>query len=139
MNSILALTRLLAERLQSDENEKSELFYIRKSAQQLSDLVDDLLDLAKVEAGKIDVKPAYFEVSALFGALRGMLRPLLVGQSLNLVFEEPVDVPPLYSDETKVSQVLRNFISNAIKYTEAGEVRVSRRRTCAAGMPRCSR
>src|SRR4029450_8125337 len=43
----------------------------------------------------------------------------------NLVFEEPVDVPPLYSDETKISQVLRNFISNAIKYTEAGEVRVS--------------
>jgi signal transduction histidine kinase/DNA-binding response OmpR family regulator len=125
VNSVLALTRLLAERLQSDENEKSELFYIRKSAQQLSDLVDDLLDLAKVEAGKIDVKPAYFEVPALFGALRGMLRPLLVSQSLNLVFEEPVDVPPLYSDETKVSQVLRNFISNAIKYTEAGEVRVS--------------
>ena len=125
VNSILALTRLLAERLQADDNEKSELFYIRKSAQQLSDLVDDLLDLAKVEAGKIEVKPAYFEVSALFGALRGMLRPLLVGQSLNLVFEEPVDVPPLYSDETKVSQVLRNFISNALKYTEAGEVRVS--------------
>ena len=81
VNSILALTRLLAERLESNPDQKDELFYIRKSAQQLSDLVDDLLDLAKVEAGKIDVRPAPFEVSDLFGALRGMLRPLLVNQS----------------------------------------------------------
>ena len=91
--------------------------------------MDDLLDIAKVEAGKIEVRPAAFEVAALFGALRGMLRPLLVNQSLALVFEEPEDVPPLYSDESKVSQILRNFISNALKYTERGEVRVSARLT----------
>jgi CheY-like chemotaxis protein len=71
------------------------------------------------------VHPSSFEVTALFGALRGMLRPLLVNQSLALVFEEPEGVPPLYSDESKVSQILRNFISNALKYTEHGEVRVS--------------
>jgi signal transduction histidine kinase/CheY-like chemotaxis protein len=127
VNSILALTNLLADRLASAPDTKDELYYIRKSAQQLSDLVDDLLDLAKVEAGKIDVRPATFEVEALFGALRGMLRPLLVNQSLSLVFEEPVDIPPLFSDESKVSQILRNFISNALKYTERGEVRVSAR------------
>jgi signal transduction histidine kinase/DNA-binding response OmpR family regulator len=127
VNSILALTRLMAERLAVDEHEKSELFYIRKSAQQLSDLVDDLLDIAKVEAGKIDVRPAHFEVTALFGALRGMLRPLLAGQSVALTFDAEADVPPLYSDESKISQILRNFISNAIKYTEQGEVRVSAR------------
>ena len=125
VNSILALSRLLAERLQSGEHEKNELYYIRKSAQQLSDLVDDLLDIAKVEAGKIEVRPTLFEIPALFGALRGMLKPLLVGQSLSLVFTEPGDLPPLYSDETKISQILRNFISNALKYTERGEVRVS--------------
>ncbi len=124
VNSILALTNLLADRLGADAEQKDELYYIRKSAQQLSDLVDDLLDLAKVEAGKIEVRPARFEVKALFGALRGMLRPLLMNQALSLVFEEPADVPPIYSDESKVSQILRNFISNALKYTERGEVRV---------------
>jgi signal transduction histidine kinase/CheY-like chemotaxis protein len=129
VNSILALANLLSERLGSAPEQKDEVFYIRKSAQQLSDIVDDLLDLAKVEAGKIEVRPAVFEVPSLFGALRGMLRPLLLNQSLSLVFEEPVDVPPIFSDESKVSQVLRNFISNALKYTESGEVRVSARLT----------
>jgi signal transduction histidine kinase/DNA-binding response OmpR family regulator len=127
VNSILALTNLLAERLNVLPDQKDELFYIRKSAQQLSDIVNDLLDLAKVEAGKIDVRPAPFEISSLFGALRGMLRPLLVNQALSLVFDEPADVPPIFSDESKVSQILRNFISNALKYTERGEVRVSAR------------
>jgi len=124
VNSILALTNLLAERLGVNPDQKDEVHYIRRSAQQLSDIVDDLLDLAKVEAGKTVVRPAPFEVVSLFGALRGMLRPLLINESLSLVFEEPLDVPPLFSDESKVSQILRNFISNAIKYTERGEVRV---------------
>jgi CheY-like chemotaxis protein len=125
VNSILALTDLLGERFGVRADQKDELFYIRKSAQQLSDIVDDLLDLAKVEAGKIEVHPATFEVEALFGALRGMLRPLLVNQALALRFEEPDEIPPMYSDESKISQILRNFISNALKYTERGEVRVT--------------
>ena len=53
-----------------------------------------------------------------------MLRPLLVGDAVSLVFEDPHDLPPLDTDEAKVSQILRNFISNAIKFTERGEVRV---------------
>jgi signal transduction histidine kinase/DNA-binding response OmpR family regulator len=128
VNSILALTKLLADRLGAnlnDSDRKDELFYIRRSAQQLADLVDDLLDIAKVEAGKIEVRPAPFEVAQLFGALRGMLRPLLTSTAVALTFDEPTDLPPLFSDETKVSQILRNFISNALKYTERGEVRVS--------------
>jgi signal transduction histidine kinase/DNA-binding response OmpR family regulator len=125
VNSILGLTSLLADRLRADPAQRDELFYIRKSAQQLSEIVDDLLDLAKVEAGKIEVRPAPFEIAALFGALRGMLRPLLVSQSLNLVFEDPQGLPPVWSDETKISQILRNFISNGLKYTERGEVRVA--------------
>jgi len=125
VNSILALVNLLADRLGVPEDQKDELHYIRKSAQQLSDLVNDLLDLAKVEAGKIEVRPASFEVDSMFGALRGMLRPLLVNRALALVFDEPRDMPPILSDESKVSQILRNFISNALKYTERGEVRVS--------------
>jgi CheY-like chemotaxis protein len=129
VNSILALTSLLAERLGSSEQEKDEIYYIRRSATQLAELIDDLLDIAKVEAGKVEVHPTVFEVRDLFGALRGMLRPLLINESLALVFDEPDDLPPVCSDERKVSQILRNFISNALKYTERGEVRVSARLT----------
>src|SRR5262249_1391810 len=89
-------------------------------------LVNDLLDLAKVEAGKLVVRPYEFDVGAMFGALRGMLRPLLAhNSSVSLVFEDPAGVPPLHTDESKVSQILRNFISNALKFTERGEVRVA--------------
>ena len=125
VNSILALTDLLDQQLQSARERLPELAYIRKSAEQLSELVNDLLDLAKVEAGKTTVRSAPFEVVNLFGALRGMLRPLLVNRSVSLVFDELVDLPTLQTDEGKVSQILRNFISNALKYTEKGEVRVS--------------
>src|SRR5262245_41122620 len=95
VNSILALAALLSDRLGAPPDQKDEVFYIRKSAQQLSDIVDDLLDIAKVEAGKVEIRPAPFEIASLFGALRGMLRPLLINQSLSLVFEEPEDLPPI--------------------------------------------
>src|SRR6185312_5579909 len=87
-------------------------------------LVDDLLDLAKVAAGKTVVTPVTFDASGLFATLRGMLRPLLVADAVTLIFEEPTDIPALTTDEAKLSQILRNFISNAIKFTERGEVRV---------------
>lgn len=127
LNSILALSRLLLDEVDGDLNDEQEvqIKYIRKSAESLLDLVNDLLDLAKVEAGKTVIHPGDFEVSSLFGALRGMLRPLLLTKSLDLVFEENGTLPPVFSDEGKISQILRNFISNALKFTEEGEVRVS--------------
>jgi signal transduction histidine kinase/DNA-binding response OmpR family regulator len=129
LNSILALTRLLLDRVDGElgTEQERQIHFVRKSAENLSELVNDLLDLAKVEAGKLVVRPAEFEARNLFGALRGMLRPLLLNTSVNLVFEEPEDIPPLCTDEGKVSQILRNFISNALKFTEHGEVRVSAR------------
>jgi signal transduction histidine kinase/DNA-binding response OmpR family regulator len=126
LNSIMALSRLLLSRSDGDltKEQETQIRFIRKAAQDLTELVDDLLDLAKVEAGKTVVTPSEFTAGTLFGALRGMLRPLLVGEAVSLVFEEPTNVPPLDTDEAKVSQILRNFISNAIKFTERGEVRV---------------
>jgi signal transduction histidine kinase/CheY-like chemotaxis protein len=128
LNSILALSQILIDRMDGDltpEQEK-QVTFMRRSAQDLTDLVNDLLDLAKVEAGKVTIRPTAFSVESLFAALRGMLRPLLAqNSSVSLVFEDPVGIPELHTDEAKVSQVLRNFISNALKFTERGEVRVS--------------
>ena len=126
LNSMMALSRLLLEdtgRPLGPEQQR-QVGYIRRAAEDLTELVNDLLDLAKVEAGKIVVRPADFDVRDLFAALRGMLRPLLLNEHVNLVFEEPDGLPPMHTDEGKVSQILRNFLSNALKFTERGEIRV---------------
>ena len=126
LNSIISLSQLLLDRVDGELSSEQELqvTYIRQSADTLLELVTDLLDLAKIEAGKVSVRPNAFNVSGLFGALRGMLRPLLTKPNVNLVFEEGTDLE-LFTDESKVSQILRNFISNALKFTQKGEVRVS--------------
>jgi signal transduction histidine kinase/DNA-binding response OmpR family regulator len=127
LNSITSLCQLLKSRSDGDlsvEQEK-QVVYIQRSATELTELVNDLLDLAKVEAGKTDIKPKHFEVQDVFGALRGMLKPLLTGNSLELIFDADPALPPLYTDEGKVSQILRNLISNALKFTRRGHVRLS--------------
>ena len=127
LNSILALSKLLLDGLDGELNDEQrrQVGFIRKGADGLSELVNDLLDIAKIEAGKTVIRAKEFSISDLLSALRGMLRPLLVNTSVALIFEEPEDMPPMFSDEAKVSQILRNFISNALKFTEQGEVRVS--------------
>jgi signal transduction histidine kinase/CheY-like chemotaxis protein len=129
LNSILALSRLLLDRVDGDINAEQErqVEYIRRSAQSLLEMVNDLLDLAKVEAGKLEVRPAEFTVAELFGALRGSLKPLQTNPAVELVFEDANELPQMVADEAKVAQVLRNFISNALKFTEAGQVVVSAR------------
>jgi signal transduction histidine kinase/CheY-like chemotaxis protein len=127
LSSIRALSRLLLERVDGDltpEQEK-QVRFIAKGAESLTELVDDLLDLAKIEAGKIDVRPVAFEVGDMFSALRGMLRPLLVSTKVELLFDEPETPITMMTDEAKLSQILRNFISNALKFTENGYVKVS--------------
>jgi signal transduction histidine kinase len=130
LNSITALTDLLLARTDGDlsaEQEK-QVRFIRGSADDLYEMVNDLLDLAKVEAGRIELKPTEFHLNDLLNALRGVLKPLLAAnRSLDLVIEPADDIPAMYTDDAKVAQILRNFISNAIKFTEKGEVRVSSR------------
>jgi len=125
LNSILGLSRLLLDRTDGEltgEQEK-QVRFIRRSAETLSELVNDLLDLSKMAAGKVGLRIAAFDVPTVLGALRGMLRPL-TPDSVALVMEDSADLPLLETDESKVSQVLRNFVSNALKFTERGEVRV---------------
>jgi signal transduction histidine kinase/CheY-like chemotaxis protein len=128
VNAIIGLCNLLIDdREHEGRTPEPEVDYIRKAADQLSDLVNDLLDLATVQAGKIVIRPADFDVQSLFGAVRGMLKPLLLNRSVALVFDDVSQLPPLHTDEAKVSQILRNLLSNALKFTERGEVRVGAR------------
>ena len=126
LNSIVRLSGFLLDRSDGDlsSEQEKQVTFIRKSAVVLSEMVNDLLDLAKVEAGKVVVRPETFEVADLFRTLRGMIRPLLTTEAVALVFDEPTAIPPLWTDEGKVAQILRNFLSNAVKFTERGEIRV---------------
>jgi signal transduction histidine kinase len=129
LTSIMALSRLLVDesdgKLSAEQHKQAT--FIRKSAESLLEMVNDLLDLARMEAGKTVVRPAKFQVASFFGALRSVLRALPVVEGVELVFEEPPGIPAMFTDEAKLSQILRNFVTNALKFTERGEVRVSAR------------
>ncbi|MGJ7610221.1 MULTISPECIES: sensor histidine kinase [unclassified Variovorax] len=127
INAIRSIVRLLSDRVDgplTPEQEK-QVGFVDTTATELADMVDDLLDLAKIEAGRVDISPAWFEMVDLFSALRGMFRPVLHNPATALIFEEPEGLPKLYTDDRKLSQILRNFISNALKFTPHGEVRVT--------------
>jgi signal transduction histidine kinase len=131
LGSIRSIARILLDEMDGPltaEQEK-QLNFIQSSAVELSEMVNDLLDLAKIEAGRISISPEWFEMVDLFAALRGMFKPLLESNStVSLIFEEPVDLPRIYTDHKKLSQILRNYISNALKFTPRGEVRISARK-----------
>lgn len=130
IGSIQSIARLLMDRVDGPLTDEQEVQvrFIQSTSAEFSEMVDDLLDLAKVEAGRVDISPAWFELVDLFSALRGMFKPVLVNPDVTLTFEEPKDVPALFNDDRKLAQILRNFISNALKFTLKGEVRVSAQR-----------
>jgi signal transduction histidine kinase len=105
--------------------QQRQIEFVRGSVRELTEMVDDLLDLAKVDAGRISISPEWFEMVDLFSALRGMFKPIVGTGSVSLIFEETTEIPRIYTDDKKLSQILRNFISNALKFTSVGEVRVS--------------
>jgi signal transduction histidine kinase len=105
--------------------QQRQINFVRGSVRELSEMVDDLLDLAKVDAGRISISPEWFEMVDLFSALRGMFKPIVGQGTVNLIFEETSAIPRIYTDDKKLSQILRNFISNALKFTSEGEVRVT--------------
>jgi signal transduction histidine kinase len=129
LSSIRALSNLLVNRLDGDLSAEQErqVLLIRKSAEDLTEIVNDLLDLAKIEAGRTEVTPAWFKATELFAALRPMLTPLQADPSVKLIFEDAYGLPPIFTDEAKLTQILRNFVSNALKFTERGDIRVGAR------------
>ena len=127
LNSIKGLAGLLLARSDGElsaEQEK-QIRFIRQAADGLSTLVDDLLDLARVEAGKAAIRVRWFSVDELFESLEGTIRPTVDRTLVSLYFDNPGAIAELRTDEGKVSQILRNFLSNAVKFTERGEIRVS--------------
>lgn len=129
LGSILSIASLLTDELDGplSAEQHKQVAFVSNSARELSDMVDDLLDLAKIEAGRITISPAWFDMFDLFAALRGMFRPIVDATAVDLIFEEPVGLPRLYTDDKKLAQILRNFIANSLKFTTHGEVRVSAR------------
>ncbi|MBU4610874.1 histidine kinase [Achromobacter sp. GG226] len=124
--SIRALSTLLLSKADGDlgEEQTKQVQLIYHATADLIGTVDDLLDLAKIEAGKVVLRVEPFSVAEFFSALRGMLKPLSSDLKVELVFDELPSSLLVTSDEAKVGQIVRNFISNALKFTPQGRVSV---------------
>jgi signal transduction histidine kinase len=126
LNSIIGLTRLLSD---PDGGLGAEQLYqvglIRNSTGTLLTLVNDLLDVAKAESGRLIIDPAEVSLPALLAALRGLTRPMAEGKPVNVVVSAEGAPATMLTDEIALTAILRNLLSNAIKYTDSGEVRLS--------------
>jgi len=129
LNAVRNVARLLLDGYEGPltDRHRRAIEMMRQSTNTLSDLVNDWLDLAKIEAGRTEVRVDAFAIEDVWGALRGVFRPIETQDSVPLIFEPTPSLPILNTDESKVAQIMRNFISNALKFTERGEVRVSAR------------
>jgi len=133
LNSIIGLTRLLAEPAPDGGALDPERLYqvelIRNSGGTLLTLVNGLLDVAKAESGQLHTDPAQVDLAALLGRLRGLARPMADGKPVTVTVSAEGASGPILTDEVALTGILRNLLSNGIKYTDRGEVRLSVRVT----------
>jgi signal transduction histidine kinase len=126
LTSVQNLTRILLDHSDGEltSEQERQVKMIRKAAEGLMEMVNELLDLARIEAGKVAIEKSTFLISDMFAALRGLIRPLVTSSEVTLVIDEDRarSLPPISTDERRLSQILRNFLSNAIKFTEKGTV-----------------
>ncbi len=122
LNSILGFADLLKDASSVTADAKSARYIqnIVHSGRHLLELINDLLDLAKIEAGRMDVRPAAISLSDLFEGLISVLKPLSETKNLTIVPTISTDVPIIETDPSKLQQVLYNFLSNSIKFSPAG-------------------
>jgi len=127
LTSVLNLSRLLLDRMDGEltAEQERQISLIRNSVASLTEMVNDLLDLAKIEAGKTTLRLTKISVAQLLAGLRAVFRPVLSNVHVALIFDDVDPELVMCTDEGKVTQVVRNFISNAVKFTERGEIRVS--------------
>ncbi len=127
VTSVVGLTRLLldpsSDPLTGDQTDQLQL--IDASANSLLGLVNELLDLAKAESGKLEPALQRTELKPIFDTLRGTLLPAISREGATLDVVEPVGVPDLHTDPVMLTQVLRNLLTNGLKFTPAGYVRLT--------------
>ena len=129
VTAILGLLRLTTDPASEPltDEQRTQLGLIEGSARDMLARVNELLDLAKAESGKLEPAPADVDLHAVFGALRGTMRSLVTRPELEVVVEEPDGLPVQHTDEVMLTQVLRNLLTNGIKFTPRGEVRLAAR------------
>nr|WP_122416851.1 response regulator [Pseudomonas viridiflava] len=125
LNSSLILAKLLAENptenLTAEQVKFAESIY--SAGNDLLNLINDILDISKVEAGKLEVRPENSSVSRLVEGLRSLFQPLATEKRLQFTVEMQAGAPTmLYTDRQRLEQILKNLLSNAIKFTETGTV-----------------
>jgi PAS domain S-box-containing protein len=124
LNAILGFAQILQLRSDLDDRQQQAVQLIRQSGEHLLSLVNDLLDLAKIEAGRFDILPAEFDPDRFFQAIIGMFSVRAEQKpDLEFVCDLPAEWPPsIRADETRLRQVLINLLDNAIKFTRRGQV-----------------
>ena len=125
VNSVLGLARLLLDRNGVDpltDEQRHQIEFINSSGEDLLRLVNELLDLAKAESGRIEPVIDDVDLATLFRELEGTTRPLITRDDVRLVVDEPTEVTRLRTDGTLLRHVLRNLLSNAVKFTEHGAI-----------------
>ena len=130
MNAIIGFTRLVMRRCKEvlPEQQYGNLEKILASANHLLALLNDVLDLSKIEAGKMAVLIERFEVAALIGEVQSVIQPLMAKNANTLVVECTPDVGAMRTDQTKLRQNLFNLLSNAAKFTKEGRITLAARR-----------
>jgi signal transduction histidine kinase/CheY-like chemotaxis protein len=126
LNSIIGLSRILAdspEELSTEQAYQVEL--IRNSGTALLGLVNDLLDVAKAESGRLQADPAMVNLRALLGRLRALVRPMAELSDVTVVLDDEGAPETILTDELALTAILRNLLSNGIKYADGGEVRLT--------------
>ncbi|WP_434481953.1 HAMP domain-containing protein [Streptomyces sp. NBC_01340] len=131
LNSLLILARLLSDNPDGHLSDQEVQFAatIHRSGSDLLQLINDILDLSKIEAGRMDVRPKKLPLIKLLDYVHATFRPLTLDRGLAFEVTVGEDVPrEMYSDEQRLQQILRNLLSNAIKFTATGrvELRVNR-------------
>ena len=127
LNSLLILAKLLSENPDRNLNPRQVEFArtIHSAGTDLLQLINDILDLSKVEAGKMDVHPSDVAIAGVVEYVEATFRPLTAEKDLRFTVAIAEDVPrTLFSDQHRLQQVLRNLLSNAVKFTATGEVRL---------------
>ncbi len=131
LNSVNALSRvlILQAKQKLSKEEVNFLEIIERNGKHLLSLINDILDLSKIEAGKMDISLKHFSIKTLIENIMESLAPLAREKNLTLQQQLSEDLPEIESDESRVFQILQNVVANGIKFTEHGSVMISAERT----------